>query len=132
MIELLLKGNGAEVEDLLKGYMEKIERHEMGVTWFAKTEALRESLDSYKKKVQFRKRNPSALYELAIASHRDFRAGDQLSYYVTGHKKNVRAYENCRLASSYDPGNPDENTAFYRDKLLSLHEKFSEFLPPRN
>jgi DNA polymerase I len=131
MIELLLKGKGAEVEDLLNAYMEKIEKHEMGVTWFAKTEALRESLDSYKQKVQSKKRNPSALYELAIASGRDYRAGDQLSYYVTGRNKNVRAYENCKLASSYDPANPDENIAFYKGKLLSLYEKFREFLPAK-
>jgi DNA polymerase I len=130
MIELLLKGSGAEVETLLEGYVEKIEKHEIGVTWLAKTEALRESLDSYKQKVQSRKRNPSALYELAIASGRDYKAGDQLSYYVTGRKKKVRAYENCRLASTYDPEKPDENIPFYVDKLLSLHEKFREFFPP--
>jgi hypothetical protein len=68
---------------------------------------------------------------LAIASGRDYRAGDQLSYYVTGHKKNVRAYENCKLASTYDPASPDENIAFYQDKLLSLYEKFREFLPSK-
>jgi DNA polymerase I len=129
MIELLLKRKGSEVEALLNRYMERIKKHEIGVAWLAKTETLRESLDSYKQKVQSKKRNPSALYELAIASGRDYKAGDQLSYYITGLKKNVRAYEHCKLASSYEPANPDENIAFYQDKLLSLYEKLREFFP---
>jgi DNA polymerase elongation subunit (family B) len=131
MMELLLRGKGREVAALLDETMEKIENHGIDVISFAKTETLRESLESYKQKVQSKKRNPSALYELAIASGRDYRAGDQLSYYVTGEKKNVRAYENSKLASSYDPANPDENIAYYQDKLLSLYEKFREFLPAR-
>jgi DNA polymerase I len=131
MIELLLKGKGEEAENLLKRDMQKIEKHEMGLALLVKTETLRESLDTYRQKVQSKRRNPSALYELAIGSGRDYRAGDQLSYYVTGRKKNVRAYENCKLASSYDPASPDENIAYYQDKLLSLYEKFREFLPAK-
>jgi hypothetical protein len=75
------------------------------------------------------KRNPAALYELALASGRSYRAGDQLSYYVTGETKKVKVYENSKLASMYDPVSPDENVPYYRDKLLALFAKFREFLP---
>ena len=66
---------------------------------------------------------------LALASGRSYRAGDQLSYYVTGDTKKVKVYESSKLASMYDPVSPDENAAYYQDKLFALFEKFSEFLP---
>jgi hypothetical protein len=101
----------------------------MDIARLAKTETLGETLESYKQKIQGKKRNPSALYELALASGRPYRAGDQLSYYVTGSKKSVRVYENCKLASVYDPSQPDENVPYYQDKLVALYEKFREFIP---
>jgi len=129
MLQLLLEGAGEKVKELLDDTMRRIEKHEMDISWLAKTETLRESLESYKQKTQAGKRNPAALYELALASKRPYRAGDQLSYYVTGSKKSVRVYENCKLASSYDPSRPDENVSYYQDKLFALYQKFLEFLP---
>jgi hypothetical protein len=95
----------------------------------AKTEALSESPDIYREKVKQGKRNPAALYELALGSGRSYRAGDQLSYYVTGETKKVKVYENSKLASQYHPASPDENVPYYQDKLLAFIEKFKEFLP---
>ncbi len=66
---------------------------------------------------------------LALASGRSYRAGDQLSYSVTGETKKVKVYENSKLASMYDPVSPDENVAYYQDKLLTLFAKSREFLP---
>jgi hypothetical protein len=48
---------------------------------------------------------------------------------VTGKTKKVKVYENSKLASLHDPASPDENVAYYQDKLLALTEKFKEFLP---
>jgi DNA polymerase elongation subunit (family B) len=129
MIRLLLEGRAGEAEVLVKEGMQKLEAHEAPIAWLAKTEALSESPEVYAEKVKQGKRNPSALYELAIASGRSYRAGDQLSYYVTGEAKKVKVYENSKLASLYDPKNPDENVTYYRDKLLTLVKKFKEFLP---
>jgi hypothetical protein len=78
--------------------------------------------------VEARKRNLAAAYQLALASGREYRAGDQISYYVTGTGKNVKVYESCRLTSEYDPMHPDENVAYYQAKLVDLVEKFEEFL----
>jgi len=38
-------------------------------------------------------RNRAAAYELALKSSRKYEPGDQVSYYITGSKKNVSAYE---------------------------------------
>jgi DNA polymerase elongation subunit (family B) len=130
MIRSLLEGKGKEVKERLEEYQAKLERHEMDISWLGKTENLGESLDTYRQKVQAKKRNPAAPYELALASGREYRAGDQISYYVTGEKKRVRVYENSKLVSSYDPAQPDENIAYYQDKLLALLKKFQEFVPP--
>jgi DNA polymerase I len=129
MIRLLLQGKEEEIHSLFKGYLNRLEQHQMGISWLAKTETLTESLDTYHKKVAAKKRNPAATYELALASARPYRAGDQVSYYVTGKAKRVRVYENSKLTSDYDPNHPDENVAYYEEKLHSLLKKFQEFLP---
>jgi DNA polymerase elongation subunit (family B) len=129
MIRLLLGGRAGEVDSLRKQTMDKLEHHQFPVSWLAKTEALGESPESYREKVKQGKRNPAALYELALASGRSYRAGDQLSYYVTGETKRVKVYESSKPASLYDPVSPDENVAYYQDKLLALIKKFKEFMP---
>jgi DNA polymerase elongation subunit (family B) len=130
MIRRLLEGKGGEIHQLLGEYQAKLEKHEMDISWLGKTETLGESLDTYRQKVQAKKRNPAAPYQLALASGRTYRAGDQISYYVAGEKKRVRVYENSKLVSSYDPAQPDENIAYYKEKLLALFKKFQEFVPP--
>ncbi|MCU0597034.1 MAG: DNA polymerase II [Desulfobacterota bacterium] len=131
MIRLLLEGRAGEIEALVKTNMDKIEHHQVPIAWLAKTEALSESTDIYREKVKEGKRNPAALYELALASGRAYRSGDQLSYYVTGETKKLKVYENSKLASLYDPLSPDENVLYYQDKLLVFVERYKEFLPEK-
>ena len=129
MIRLLLEGRGEEVNQLYHGFNERLKQHRMDIALLAKTETLTESPENYQQKIKAKKRNRAAAYELALSSGRDFRAGDQVSYYVTGTDKKVRVFENCKFASSYDPVHPDENVAYYQAKLLELVKKFQEFLP---
>jgi DNA polymerase elongation subunit (family B) len=135
MISLLLTGREAQVRKLYEETRARFERHEFQVEDFCKTETLSESVASYREKVEQGKRNPSALYELALKTGRDYRAGDPLPYYVTGTKKNVTVYESCKLASQWDPARPDENVAYYKSKLEELYEKFRSYWsdpePPR-
>jgi DNA polymerase elongation subunit (family B) len=128
MIRLLLEGRAEEVRRLARECHERLERHGLAVSSLAKTETLSESLETYRQKVRARKRNPAAAYELALTSGRDYRAGDQVSYYVTGKGKTVKVYENCRLTTDYDPAHPDENVAYYQAKLSDMVKKFEEFL----
>ncbi|NTV43935.1 MAG: DNA polymerase II, partial [Syntrophobacteraceae bacterium] len=105
------------------------ERHEIDIASLAKTETLTESPEGYSQKVKSKKRNRAATYELALASGRTYRAGDQISYYVTGTSKSIRVFENCRFASAHDPQAPDENLAYYKAKLADLMKKFEDYLP---
>ena len=70
-------------------------------------------------------RNRAAAYELALASGRNYRPGDQISYYIKATPKKVPAYEAAKLASEFDPQNRDENVDYYVAKLDDLVKKFS-------
>jgi DNA polymerase elongation subunit (family B) len=129
MLKRLLEGRGEEVRSGLETTIQRLHAHDVPIQRLAKKETLTDPLDVYRQKVKTGKRNPSAPYELALASGRDFRPGDQISYYVTGQKKKVKVYENCKMASSYDPERPDENVAYYQDKLVALVDKFNPYLP---
>jgi DNA polymerase, archaea type len=124
LILLLLTNREEQVRRLYEETLGRFERHEFQVEDFCKTETLSESLGSYRQKVEEGKRNASALYELALKSGRDYRAGDPLSFYVTGTRKNVTVYESCKLASQWDPSHPDENVAYYKAKMEELYDKF--------
>ena len=129
MIRLLLQGEGEMVEKLYLTYLDKLKTHQVPINRLAKTETLSESLAGYQMKVRLGKRNPAAAFEIALKSGHGYRAGDQISYYVAGRGKTVTAYENCRPVAEYDPLSPDENTAYYIDKLSQLKKKFAQFLP---
>jgi DNA polymerase elongation subunit (family B) len=129
MIRLLLEGRGDEVYRLHRETQVELEAHEIDIAHLAKTETLAESPESYREKTRSKKRGRAATYELALASGREYRAGDQVSYYVTGSGKKTVVHENCRLLSEYDPAHPDENVPYYQAKLMELLKKFREFLP---
>lgn len=126
-LRLLLQGEARQAGELRDVLSEKIRRRELPITELAKTESLQDSLASYQKKIGASSRNRSAAFELAIKSGRPYQAGDQVSYYVTGTKKKVTAYENARLVSEWDAAAPDENVEYYVAKLEELAKKFAEF-----
>ena len=70
-------------------------------------------------------RNRAAAYELALASGRNYKPGDQISYYIKATPKKVAAYEAAKLASDFDPQNRDENVDYYVAKLDELVKKFA-------
>jgi hypothetical protein len=104
-----------------------IMNHDWDVRWFQKSDTLQESIASYEEKVKAGARNQAAVYQLAIQSKRDYQAGDQISYYITGDKATVTAYQNAKFAYQWDKNNPDENIKYYASKLNSLYKKFSKY-----
>jgi len=127
-ILLLMQGRSSEVAALQAEFESKIRNRQWPIDWLAKTDTLQDSLAQYAKKIEGSSRNRAAAYELALKSGRKHEAGDQVSYYITGSKKNVSAYENARLASEWDPANRDENVEYYAAKLQDLVKKFAPFI----
>src|SRR6059036_3490444 len=91
-----------------------------------KTDTLQDSLEKYRAKIVGSARNRAAAYELALTSGRNYKPGDQVSYYIKATPKKVPAYEAAKLASEFDPRNRDENVDYYVAKLDDLVKKFSD------
>jgi DNA polymerase elongation subunit (family B) len=128
MLLLLLKGEKEKIAALYQCYLDDIAHHRKDISWLAKTETLQDSLESYQAKVNAKKRNAAAPYELALKAERPYQPGDQISYYVTGSKAKVKISENCKLAADWNADNPDENVEHYRAKLKELYEKFKPWI----
>jgi DNA polymerase elongation subunit (family B) len=125
MIKLIMEGKPEAIADLRNEFEKKIRNREWKIDMLMKTDTLQDSLDKYRAKIAGSARNRAAAYELALASGRNYRPGDQISYYIKATPKKVPAYEGAKLASDFDPQNRDENVDYYVAKLDDLVKKFS-------
>src|SRR6202011_4950254 len=125
MIKLIMEGKPEAIVDLRNEFEKKIRSREWKIDMLMKTDTLQDSLEKYRAKIAGSARNRAAAYELALASDRSYKPGDQISYYIKSTPKKVPAYEAARLASEFDPQNRDENVDYYVAKLDELVKKFS-------
>jgi DNA polymerase elongation subunit (family B) len=125
MIKLIMRGKPEAIVDLRNKFEKKIRNREWKIDMLMKTDTLQDSLEKYRAKIAGSARNRAAAYELALASNRAYKPGDQVSYYIKSTPKKVAAYEAARLASDFDPRNRDENIDYYVAKLDELVKKFS-------
>src|SRR5205809_6442620 len=125
IIKLIMEGKPEGIADLRGQFEKKIRNREWKIDMLMKTDTLQDSLDKYRVKIAGSARNRAAAYELALASGRNYKPGDQISYYVKATPKKVPAYEAAKLASEFDPQNRDENVDYYIAKLDDLVKKFS-------
>jgi len=125
MIKLIMQGKPEAVGPLRNEFERKIRNREWHIDMLMKTDTLQDSLDKYRAKIAGSARNRAAAYELALASGRNYKPGDQISYYIKATPKKVPAYEAAKPASEFDPENPDENVDYYVAKLDDLMKKFS-------
>jgi DNA polymerase elongation subunit (family B) len=124
MIKLVMQEKPEAIADLRNEFELKIRNREWKIEMLMKTDTLQDSLDKYRAKIAGSARNRAAAYELALASGRNYRPGDQISYYIKATPKKVPAYEAAKLASEFDPENRDENIDYYAAKLDDLVKKF--------
>ena len=129
MIKLIMQGKPEAVGDLRNEFEQKIREREWKIDMLMKTDTLQDSLDKYRAKIAGSARNRAAAYELALASGRNYKPGDQVSYYIKATPKKVPAYEAAKLASEFDAQNRDENVDYYIAKLDELVKKFSSMVP---
>jgi DNA polymerase I len=124
MIKLLMEGKPEAISGLRDDFEKKIRDREWHIDMLMKTDTLQDSLDKYRGKIGAGGRNRAAAYELALASGRNYKPGEQISYYIRATPKKVAAYEAARLVSDFDPENRDENVDYYVAKLDELVKKF--------
>ncbi len=107
MIKLLMQGKaGRRSTTCGPNSSEKSATANGRSTWLMKTDTLQDSLEKYRQKIAGSARNRAAAYELALASGRDYKPGEQISYYITGTTKKVAAYEAAKLASALRSAEP--------------------------
>ncbi|PYI78867.1 MAG: DNA polymerase II [Verrucomicrobia bacterium] len=129
MIKLIMQRKSGGIMRLRDEFEKRIRNREMPIEMLMKTDTLQDSLEKYRLKIAGSARNRAAAYELATASGRNYKPGDQISYYIKATPKKVAAYEAAKLASEFDPQNRDENIDYYVGKLSELVKKFSEMTP---
>ncbi len=129
MIKLIMEGKPGAIADLRDRFDQKIRGREWSIDMLMKTDTLQDSLEKYRAKIAGSARNRAAAYELALASGRDYKPGDQVSYYIKATPKKVAAYEAAKLAGEFDPQNRDENIDYYVAKLDELVKKFASTIP---
>jgi DNA polymerase, archaea type len=129
MIKLLMKEKADAIPRLREEFEQKIRQRQWPIDMLMKTDTLQDSLEKYRQKIAGSSRNRAAAYELAAASGRGYRPGDQISYYITQTPKKVAAYEAAKFASEFDQQNRDENVDYYVAKLGELVKKFSAMIP---
>src|SRR5437868_14235329 len=129
MIKLIMQGKPEAIADLRNDFEQKIRNREWNIDMLMKTDTLQDSLEKYRAKIAGSARNRAAAYELGLASGRNYKPGDQISYYIKSTPKKVPAYEAARLASDFDPQNRDENVDYYIAKLDDLVKKFGSVIP---
>jgi DNA polymerase I len=125
MIKLIMEKKAEAIPQLQNEFEQKIRNREWKIDMLMKTDTLQDSLDKYRAKIAGSARNRAAAYELALGSGRNYKPGDQISYYIKSTPKKVPAYEAAKLASDFDPQNRDENVDYYVSKLVELEKKFS-------
>src|SRR5437667_863635 len=82
MIKMIMQGKSEAIADLRNDFDRKIRNREWKIEMLMKTDTLQDSLDKYRAKIAGLARNRAAAYELALASGRNYRPGDQISYYI--------------------------------------------------
>ncbi len=128
LIRLLISGRSDEAESLFEEYAEAIREHRLPIADFAKRETLSTAPKTYQEKLAAKKTRRSAAYELVLRADREYKQGDQVSFYVTGEKKSVAVTDAAKLLADAAPEERDENIPYYLGKLTKLHKKFGEFL----
>src|SRR6476469_8215175 len=130
MIRLLMQGKPEAISQLRDDFERKIRDRAWHIDMLMKTDTLQDSLDKYRAKIGAGGRNRAAAYELALASGRNYKPGEQISYYIKATPKKVAAYEAAKLAIDFDPENRDENVDYYIAKLDELVKKFAGVTAP--
>src|SRR5204862_8234483 len=97
MTKLMMQGKPEEIGELRDQFEKRIRNREMPIDMLMKTDTLQDSLDKYRAKIARSARNRAAAYELALASGRNYKPGDQISYYIKATPNKVPAYEASKL-----------------------------------
>ncbi len=124
MVSLALHDSADAIPALLDEVAEELSQQRIPLVKLAKTDTLISSPESYREKMEKGGRNRAAAYELALQAPRPHKAGDKITYYVTGNSATVSVWQNAKLLSQAPADGYDANIKYYLSKLKDLSKKF--------
>ena len=130
--EMLLSEDIDGLHYLFTEYKGKIQRHEVDVSDFSRTETLKYSLEQYLEDIKSGKRSKSITYEIVIKSGMEIAKGERITFYVAGSGTGNASWDKGKLASEWNKERPDENTYFYLKRLDEHCQKFLPFFKPQD
>lgn len=128
IVRLLLEDRARDAKGVIDRWLGDFAAHRVPLRLFTRTETLQETLETYRERVRGALRQPSACYELALASGRSFTPGDQVAYYVAGRGLASPVSGSARLASDWEAARPDENVQYYQAKVQEIWTRFRPFV----
>jgi hypothetical protein len=97
---------------------------------FCRTELSRTDTETYQKEVASGSIAPSPAMEAIVHSSLFIKANRRITYYISGNEIDIDIAKFSRLAEEWDPNLPNENTAYYLERLHDTVNKFREFFEP--
>jgi hypothetical protein len=129
-IGCILTEDFSRLHHLYTSYYTIITQHKWTPRDFCRTETAKENFEDYEKEVTSNLRTPSPAMEAAGRAKTYVAQGDELWYYVAGSHPDVKILENSTLAEDWNPGMPNENTAYYLSRLREGAAHYREFFEP--
>ena len=128
-ITLTLQGRAEEIPAMVARRRDDVAARRLPVAALAKTEMLADAPSTYLKKREAGGKSRQPAYEVAVNSGHLYQAGDAVSYYVAGDKKNVPVHAHAKPVAAFDPARRDENVPYYLAKLDALAKKLDAHAP---
>ncbi|MBI5463328.1 MAG: hypothetical protein HY966_00065 [Ignavibacteriales bacterium] len=129
-IECLLESDVSRLHQVYLSYHAAIAKRQLPVADFCRTETLHIDLASYDEEVATKRRTRSAIYEALKRGGRIGTSGASASYYITGSTADITLADYSKLSEQWDSAQPDENTAYYIQRLNEVSQRFRDLFSP--
>ena len=124
MIKLLMQGKPEAIPALARRLRAKDPRTaRWPIEMLMKTDTLQDSLEKYRQKIAGSARNRAAAYELALASGRAYKPGDQISYYIKAHAEESRRLRSREAGERLRPAEPRRKHRLLRRQTRRADEE---------
>jgi hypothetical protein len=117
IVRLLLVGRATDVKGVVDRWRDDFAGHRVPVRLFARTETLQDALDVYRDRVRDGLPPPAQLTMVALASGRTLLPAIRSRTTWPDAGRIHAVAESAKLASLWNPEQPDENTDYYQAKV---------------
>jgi len=92
-VDLILNNKLDELHQLYNLFYKNIADKKFDISDFAKTEIIKESINEYAEKVKTGQKNKIPVYQLAIASGKNYKVNDKISYYYINEISSAKRFD---------------------------------------